>query len=44
MPTTVVVGRGLADGLVELRDRASGTAENVPLAEAVDRVVAAVRG
>lgn len=24
MPTSVVVGRGLADGLVEVRDRASG--------------------
>ena len=24
MPTTVVVGRGLAEGLVEVRDRASG--------------------
>ncbi|WOP20285.1 proline--tRNA ligase [Raineyella sp. LH-20] len=44
MPTTVVVGRGLASGLVELRDRATGTSEEVPVAEVVDRVVAAVRG
>jgi len=44
MPTTVVVGRGLADGVVELRDRASGTAEEVPVAEVMDRVVAVVRG
>ncbi|WOQ18881.1 proline--tRNA ligase [Raineyella sp. W15-4] len=44
MPTTVVVGRGLADGVVELRDRASGTVEEVPVAEVMDRVVAVVRG
>ena len=44
MPTSVVVGRGLADGLVEVRDRATGERTEVPLADAVDRVVAAVGG
>lgn len=44
MPTAVVVGRGLADGLVEVRDRASGERTEVALAEAVDHLVAVVRG
>jgi prolyl-tRNA synthetase len=35
MPTIVVVGRRLADGLVEVRDRASGTRTDVPLIEAI---------
>ncbi|MGY4646053.1 proline--tRNA ligase [Cellulomonas sp. URHB0016] len=38
VPLVVVVGRGLADGLVEVRPRVGGTAEQVPLAEAPDRV------
>ncbi|WP_436704370.1 proline--tRNA ligase [Geodermatophilus sp. CPCC 205761] len=42
MPTLVTVGRGLADGVVELRDRASGERVEVPVAEAAARVVAAV--
>jgi prolyl-tRNA synthetase len=44
MPTIVVLGRGLADGLVELRDRAGGERSDVPLAEAAAQVLAAVRG
>ncbi|MFT4164267.1 MAG: proline--tRNA ligase [Microlunatus sp.] len=44
MPTSVVVGRGLAEGLVELRDRKSGEIENIPLDEAVGRIIAVVRG
>ena len=43
MPTILVVGRGLAQGVVELRDRATGAREEIPLAEAADRVVAACR-
>ncbi|MEV4381514.1 proline--tRNA ligase [Streptosporangium sp. NPDC049644] len=43
MPTILIVGRGLAQGVVELRDRATGTKEEIPLAEAVDRVAAACR-
>ncbi|MCQ2001910.1 proline--tRNA ligase [Arthrobacter zhaoxinii] len=38
VPTILVVGRGLADGVVEIKDRATGNAENVPLAEAVEYV------
>jgi prolyl-tRNA synthetase len=44
MPTIVVVGRGLADGEVELRDRASGQRENVPVGDVLGRVVALVHG
>src|SRR3954454_19073390 len=44
MPTIVTVGRGLAQGVVELRDRATGEREEVPVAEAAARVLAAVRG
>ena len=39
VPTTLIVGRGLADGVVELRDRRSGQSRNVPLAS----VTAALR-
>jgi len=35
VPTIVTVGRGLASGLVEVKDRASGERRDVPLAEAV---------
>ena len=44
VPTILVVGRGLADGVVEIKDRATGEAENVPVAEAVEYVLRAVRG
>ena len=44
MPTIVVVGRGLADGMIELRDRRTGVAGNVPVADALAEVVTAVRG
>jgi prolyl-tRNA synthetase len=44
IPTSVVVGRGLDDGQVELRDRRSGVTRPVPVAEVVDVVVAEVRG
>jgi prolyl-tRNA synthetase len=43
MPTIVVVGRGLADGVVEVRDRKSGEREDVPVADAATRIMAAVR-
>ncbi len=43
MPTVVVVGKGLADGVVELRDRRTGTRQDVPVADAADRVRDAVR-
>jgi prolyl-tRNA synthetase len=38
MPTIVVVGRRLADGHVELRDRRSGERADVPVDEIVNRV------
>ncbi|GAA5054271.1 proline--tRNA ligase [Thermocatellispora tengchongensis] len=41
MPTVVVIGRGLAQGVAELRDRAAGTKEEIPLAEAPALVAAA---
>ena len=44
VPTIVTVGRRLADGVVELRDRASGEREDVPVAQAVQRIEATVRG
>ena len=42
MPTSVVVGRGLVDGLVEVRDRTSGDRVEVPLTEAVGHLVSLV--
>jgi prolyl-tRNA synthetase len=42
VPTIVTVGRGLADGNVEVKDRRSGERTDVPLGEAVDHLVALV--
>ena len=39
IPTIVVVGRGLADGMVELKDRRTGEREDVPLAEIESRLL-----
>jgi prolyl-tRNA synthetase len=44
VPTILVVGKGLADGIVELRDRKAGTTRTVPVKEAVAQVLADVRG
>ena len=41
IPTAVIVGRGLKDGLVELRDRADGGREEIPLDDIVERTVRA---
>jgi prolyl-tRNA synthetase len=38
VPTIVVVGRGLADGVVELKDRRTGERSDVPLADVVGRL------
>ena len=43
VPTVVVVGRGVATGVVEVRDRVSGDRREVPLTEAADTVAADVR-
>lgn len=40
MPTIVTVGRGLADGVVEVRDRATGERTDVPLDDVVARLSA----
>ncbi|MFC8732802.1 proline--tRNA ligase [Luteimicrobium sp. NPDC057192] len=42
VPVVVVVGRGLADGVVEVRGRAGDDAEQVPVTDAVERVAARV--
>ncbi|MGD8214971.1 proline--tRNA ligase [Aestuariimicrobium sp. Y1814] len=42
VPTSVVVGRGLAEGNVEIKDRASGQARAVALADAVDEVLSEI--
>lgn len=44
VPTIVVVGRGLADGNVEVKDRRTGERADVALTEAVDHLVAVCRG
>jgi prolyl-tRNA synthetase len=44
VPTSVVIGRGLAEGTVEVRDRASGAIREVSPAEVVEAVLAEVRG
>ena len=44
IPTVVVVGKALADGLVEVRDRRSGSSRTVALEEAVVAVASEVRG
>jgi prolyl-tRNA synthetase len=38
VPTIVIVGRGLADGVVEVWDRASGERSPVPATEVVETV------
>ena len=43
MPSVLVVGKALADGLVELRDRRSGTSRTVAVEDAVSAVVDEVR-
>ncbi|HET7303975.1 MAG TPA: proline--tRNA ligase [Segeticoccus sp.] len=44
VPTIVVVGRGLAQGVVEVKDRRSGERREVPVEQVVDAVVTEVRG
>jgi prolyl-tRNA synthetase len=43
VPTIVVVGRNLADGVVEVRDRATGEREDVTVGEVVNHLVRVVR-
>jgi prolyl-tRNA synthetase len=44
MPTILVVGKGLVDGTVEVRDRRTGERRDVAVDDAVSHVVAVVRG
>ncbi|SCX53136.1 prolyl-tRNA synthetase [Klenkia marina] len=44
MPTIVTVGRGLAEGVLELRDRATGERRDIPVEGAAAAVLAEVRG
>jgi prolyl-tRNA synthetase len=44
VPTILVVGRGLASGVVEVKDRATGERADVPVDEAVAHLVQLVRG
>jgi prolyl-tRNA synthetase len=43
VPTIVVVGKGLVDGTIEVKDRASGARQDVPADQLVDHVVGLVR-
>jgi prolyl-tRNA synthetase len=42
VPTVVIVGKGLADGTIEVRDRRSDTREDVPVGRAAEAILAAV--
>jgi len=44
VPTIVVVGRGLADGTIEVKDRRSGERQDVPVASVVAHLVAVCQG
>jgi prolyl-tRNA synthetase len=44
IPTIVVVGKSLANGVVEIKDRRSGERREVPVDDVVREVVAEVRG
>ncbi|MGB9375671.1 MAG: proline--tRNA ligase [Jiangellales bacterium] len=44
VPVVVVVGRGLKDGVVEVRDRATGARDDVAVEAAAERVAAMVGG
>ncbi|MCM3556651.1 proline--tRNA ligase [Janibacter melonis] len=43
VPTILVVGKGLADGVVEIKDRRTGDRREVPVDEAVSTLLAEVR-
>lgn len=44
VPTILVVGKGLATGVIELKDRRTGERREVPVTEALATVVAEVKG
>jgi prolyl-tRNA synthetase len=43
LPYTVIVGKGLADGVVEFRDRLSGESTTIPVGQAAAQVVETVK-
>ena len=43
VPTIVVVGKGLSDGIIEIKDRATGERVEVAIGEALERIVAVCR-
>jgi prolyl-tRNA synthetase len=40
VPTIVIVGKGLAEGVIEVRDRATNERRNIAVASAVEELVA----
>ena len=44
VPTIVVLGRGLSDGTIEVKDRRSGTSRDVAVDEVAAEVLSEVRG
>ena len=44
VPTIVVLGRGLADGTIEIKDRRSGERREVAVDRAAEEILAEVRG
>ncbi|GGS39247.1 proline--tRNA ligase [Actinokineospora fastidiosa] len=44
VPTIVVVGRGLANGVIEVKDRRTGERQDVPVDEVVPTLLGLVRG
>ena len=44
VPTIAVVGKGLADGTIEVKDRRTGDRTDIPVADVVDHLVSTVRG
>ncbi|MDR0946031.1 MAG: proline--tRNA ligase, partial [Bifidobacteriaceae bacterium] len=43
LPYTVIVGKGLADGVVEFRDRLSGESTTIPVGQAAAQVAETVK-
>jgi prolyl-tRNA synthetase len=43
IPTIAVVGKGLTEGTIEVKDRRSGTRADIPVADVVDHLVSVVR-
>jgi prolyl-tRNA synthetase len=44
VPTIVVIGRGLADGVVEVKDRATGDRTDVAVDEVVAQLIDLAKG